>query len=80
MTMLICRRRCRFPLRMREQSSIAAVPRPVTPVYSELSGILQVQLHRALTEQVEPRAALALAAAEMRAVLARAGLDEEGRP
>ena len=57
-----------------------AVPRPVTPVYSELSGILQVQLHRALTEQVEPRAALSLAAAEMRALLARAGLDEEGRP
>ena len=57
-----------------------SVPRPVTPVYSELSGILQVQLHRALTEQVEPRAALSLAAAEMRALLARAGLDEEGRP
>ena len=52
----------------------------MTPVYSELSGILQVQLHRALTEQVEPREALSLAAAEMRAVLARAGLDEEGRP
>ena len=53
-----------------------AVPRPVTPVYSELSGILQVQLHRALTEQAEPRAALALAATEMRALLARAGLDD----
>ena len=55
------------------------VPRPVTPVYSELSGILQVQLHRALTEQAEPRAALSLAAAEMRALLARAGLDDGGR-
>src|SRR5262249_37323273 len=28
-----------------------AVPRPVTPVYSELSEILQVQIHRALTGQ-----------------------------
>jgi multiple sugar transport system substrate-binding protein len=57
-----------------------AVPRPVTPVYSELSGILQVHLHRALTQQVEPRAALSLAAAEMRVLLARAGLDRDGPP
>jgi multiple sugar transport system substrate-binding protein len=52
-----------------------AVARPATPVYSELSGILQVHLHRALTEQSEPREALAAAAAEMRALLARAGLN-----
>jgi len=52
-----------------------AVARPVTPVYSELSGILQVHLHRALTEQSEPREALAAAAAEMRALLARSGLS-----
>ena len=51
-----------------------AVPRPVTPVYTELSGILQVQLHRALTRQAEPRAALADAAAEMRRLLERTGL------
>ena len=57
-----------------------AVPRPVTPVYSELSGILQVQLHRALTEQVEPRAALSRAADEIRALLARAGLNDGGPP
>jgi multiple sugar transport system substrate-binding protein len=55
-----------------------AVPRPVTPVYSELSGILQVHLHRALTEQAEPRDALETAAAEMRALLARARLNAEG--
>ena len=36
-----------------------AVPRPVTPVYSQLSEILQVSLHRALTRQQEPRAASA---------------------
>jgi multiple sugar transport system substrate-binding protein len=53
----------------------AAVPRPVTPVYSELSELLQVRLHRALTNQEEPSAALRDAAREMRALLARAGLD-----
>jgi multiple sugar transport system substrate-binding protein len=51
-----------------------AVPRPASPVYSELSEILQVSLHRALTGQQEPRAALQEAAAAMRALLARAGL------
>ena len=54
----------------------AAVPRPVTPVYTELSEILQIQLHRALTRQQEPRPALEDAAREMRALLARVGLGE----
>ena len=49
----------------------AAVPRPVTPVYSQLSSILQVSVHRALTRQQEPRPALADAAAEIRTLLAR---------
>ena len=52
-----------------------AVPRPATPIYSELSQILQIALHRALTRQQEPRAALQQAAADMRALLARAELD-----
>jgi multiple sugar transport system substrate-binding protein len=56
----------------------AAVPRPVTPVYSELSDILQVRLHRALTGQQTPSDALDDAAREMRALLARAGLAREG--
>ena len=47
-----------------------AVPRPVTPVYSQLSEILQISLHRALTRQQEPREALQDAAAAMRALLA----------
>ena len=50
----------------------AGEPRPVTPVYAELSERLQIQLHRALTGQVEPAAALAEAAAGMRAVKAKA--------
>lgn len=49
----------------------AAVPRPVSPVYSQLSEILQVSLHRALTRQQQPRPALYEAAAAMRALLAR---------
>jgi multiple sugar transport system substrate-binding protein len=48
-----------------------AVPRPVTPVYTQLSSILQVSVHRALTRQQEPRTALAEAAAEIRALLSR---------
>jgi ABC-type glycerol-3-phosphate transport system substrate-binding protein len=51
-----------------------AVPRPVTPVYAELSELLQVQLHRALTRQQEPAPALHEAAGAMNDVLDRAGL------
>jgi multiple sugar transport system substrate-binding protein len=50
------------------------VPRPVTPVYNQLSEILQVQLHRALTRQAEPAPALAEAQAEMQRLLDRVGL------
>jgi multiple sugar transport system substrate-binding protein len=53
-----------------------AVPRPVTPVYTQLSDILQIYLHRALTRQLEPGPALASAAAEMQALLDRVGLGE----
>jgi multiple sugar transport system substrate-binding protein len=56
-----------------------AIPRPVTPVYSELSEILQIYLHRALTRQASPREALGDAAVGMRRVLARAGLSEIAR-
>ena len=51
-----------------------AVPRPVTPVYSQLSEILQISLHRALTRQQEPGAALQEAAEAMRALLAKVKL------
>jgi ABC-type glycerol-3-phosphate transport system substrate-binding protein len=52
----------------------------VTPVYSELSEILQVHLHRALTGQQTPAAALDAAAEEMRALLARSGLTPSNGP
>jgi multiple sugar transport system substrate-binding protein len=56
----------------------AAVPRPVTPVYTQLSRILQIRLHEALSGQSEPADALVEAAREMRALLARVGLAPEG--
>jgi multiple sugar transport system substrate-binding protein len=54
----------------------SAVPRPVTPIYTELSGLLQVQLHRALTGQTSPAAALHAAAQQMKSVIRESGLDE----
>jgi multiple sugar transport system substrate-binding protein len=53
-----------------------ATPRPVTPVYSQLSDILQISIHRVLTRQQEPGPALREAAAAMRTLLARAGLGQ----
>lgn len=53
----------------------AARPRPVTPLYSQLSEILQIHLHRALAGQVSPEPALAAAAREMEEVLERSGLE-----
>lgn len=52
-----------------------AVPRPVTPVYAELSQILQVRLHEVLTGQRTPRPALAETATAMRQLLDRTGLQ-----
>jgi ABC-type glycerol-3-phosphate transport system substrate-binding protein len=51
-----------------------AIPRPVTPVYTQLSEILQINLHRALTRQAEPADALARAQGEMQRLLDRVGL------
>jgi multiple sugar transport system substrate-binding protein len=56
-----------------------AVPRPVTPLYTELSRTLQVALHRALTGQADPQTALGRAASEMRALLARLAPPPGGR-
>jgi len=66
-----------LPLQDVRAAVAAAVPRPVTPVYSELSELLQVHLHRALTGQQSPEDALNRAAADIRHLLARSGLDGE---
>lgn len=52
----------------------SATPRPVTPIYNELSEILQIELHRALVRQVEPRQALDAAAAKINALIERTGM------
>jgi multiple sugar transport system substrate-binding protein len=52
----------------------SAVSRPVTPVYTQLSEIVQIAVHRVLAGQAEPAPALQQAAAEARALLARSGL------
>jgi len=48
-----------------------ATPRPVTPIYSQLSELLQIQIHRALTGQVSPEDALHQAARQMNALVER---------
>ena len=53
-----------------------AEPRPVTPIYSQLSELLQIELHRALTRQITPEAALAAAAREMTALIERTRVRE----
>ena len=52
----------------------SATPRPVTPIYTELSEILQIELHRALVRQAEPREALDAAAAKINALIERTGM------
>jgi multiple sugar transport system substrate-binding protein len=52
----------------------SAVPRPAIPVYTELSGILQIWLHRALSGQIQPEEALREAADEIRGLLDRVEL------
>jgi multiple sugar transport system substrate-binding protein len=51
-----------------------AMPRPVTPIYTELSEILQIALHRALVRQASPDEALHAAAREMDALIERTGV------
>ena len=52
----------------------AAVPRPATPIWAELSGELQIALHRALTGDAEPKAALDAAASRMQERIDESGL------
>jgi multiple sugar transport system substrate-binding protein len=52
----------------------SAVARPATPVYAELSDILQIHVHRCLTGQQSADRSLRAAAREIEALLARVGL------
>ncbi len=57
----------------------SAVPRPVTPLYTELSEILQTRLHRALTGQQSSQAALRDAARAIRERIAASEAPEARR-
>jgi hypothetical protein len=46
----------------------------VTPIYTELSEILQIELHRALVRQAEPQDALNSAAKRIDALIERTGM------
>lgn len=52
----------------------AATPRPVTPIWTELSEILQIRLHRALAGRARPQAALDDAARAMEATIEETGV------
>lgn len=54
----------------------SATPRPVTPLYTQLSELLQIQLHRALAGQTDAETALRTAAREMNAVIEKTGLRD----
>jgi multiple sugar transport system substrate-binding protein len=72
-------RRLAIPLPAIRRVIARSRSRPVTPVYSELSGLLQIRLHEALSGQRDPAAALSLAASEMRELLARKHLGPESK-
>jgi ABC-type glycerol-3-phosphate transport system substrate-binding protein len=46
----------------------------VTPIYTELSEILQIELHRALVGQAKPQEALDAAAAKINTLIDRTGM------
>jgi multiple sugar transport system substrate-binding protein len=65
-----------FPyLKSLKEVFIQARPRPITPLYSFISHILQVHFSRALTRQETPREALERGQAEIAGVLRRFGQE-----
>ncbi len=66
-----------FPAEDARRLVESATARPVTPLYAELSGILQRHLHRALAQGEEPAIALETAAREMRRRQTEVGLTKE---
>jgi multiple sugar transport system substrate-binding protein len=63
-----------IPLENARRAIESAKPRPVTPIYTELSEILQIELHRALVRQAEPQDALNSAAARINTLIERTGM------
>ena len=65
-----------IPLALARSIVERATPRPATPIYSQLSELLQIQLHRALTGQAPPERALQDAARDMNALIERTRVRE----
>jgi multiple sugar transport system substrate-binding protein len=65
-----------IPLALARSIVERAVPRPATPIYSQLSELLQIDLHRALSGQVNPDRALHDAARAMTALIERTRVRE----
>ena len=63
-----------IPLDQAKRAIESATPRPVTPIYTEMSEILQIELHRALVRQAEPQAAMNAAATRIEALIERTGM------
>ena len=63
-----------IPLESARRAIESATPRPVTPIYNELSEILQIEVSRALVRQSEPKQALDEAAARINALIERTGM------
>jgi len=63
-----------IPLDQARRAIESATPRPVTPIYTELSEILQIELHRVLVRQAEPQAALNSAASKINTLIDRTGM------
>jgi multiple sugar transport system substrate-binding protein len=69
-----------IPFEHAKRAIESSTPRPVTPIYTEMSEILQIELHRALVRQAEPQAALNSAAKRIDALIERTGMRKLGRP
>jgi multiple sugar transport system substrate-binding protein len=65
-----------IPLALARSIVERAVARPATPIYSQLSELLQIDLHRALSGQVPPDRALRDAARAMNALVERTHVRE----
>ncbi len=48
-----------------------SLPRPVSPVYTDLSNLIQVNVHQALTKQVSPAAALSTLQSQLQALVSK---------
>jgi multiple sugar transport system substrate-binding protein len=48
-----------------------SLPRPVSPVYPDLSNIIQTHVHQALTKQVSPQAALSALQSELQTLVSK---------